>query len=143
MPGQLQHVIACRARQPVSPLLLLLLLLLLFQSSSGAASTLERLTKETDANISQVHADVAAKKNLVSVDCNTAVIEQVGGACYPLGSSVHGNAGNSRKRQHAPTRSMTGMLSLYTFSGCWQISLQNTICHAASLLLCNVRSHYQ
>jgi hypothetical protein len=36
------------------------------QSSSGAASTLERLTKETDANISQVHADVAAKKNLVS-----------------------------------------------------------------------------
>jgi hypothetical protein len=35
------------------------------QSSSGAASTLERLTKETDANISQVHADVAAKKNLV------------------------------------------------------------------------------
>jgi hypothetical protein len=36
------------------------------QSSSGAASTLERLTKETDANIGQVHADVAAKKNLVS-----------------------------------------------------------------------------
>jgi hypothetical protein len=38
----------------------------LLQSSSGAASTLERLTKETDANIGQVHADVAAKKNLVS-----------------------------------------------------------------------------
>lgn len=37
----------------------------LAESSSGAASTLERLTKETDANISQVHADVAAKKNLV------------------------------------------------------------------------------
>jgi hypothetical protein len=36
------------------------------QSSSGAASTLERLTKETDVNISQVHGDVAAKKNLVS-----------------------------------------------------------------------------
>lgn len=36
------------------------------QSSSGAASTLERLTKETDTNISQVHGDVAAKKNLVS-----------------------------------------------------------------------------
>jgi hypothetical protein len=36
------------------------------QSSSGAASTLERLTKETDTNITQVHADVTAKKNLVS-----------------------------------------------------------------------------
>lgn len=35
------------------------------QSSSGAASTMERLTKETDTNISQVHGDVTSKKNLV------------------------------------------------------------------------------
>lgn len=35
------------------------------QSSSGAASTLERLTKETDTNIGQVHADVKAKKGQV------------------------------------------------------------------------------
>lgn len=38
------------------------------QSSSGAASTLDRLTKETDTNITQVHADVTAKKSLVSFD---------------------------------------------------------------------------
>lgn len=37
----------------------------LAESSSGAASTLERLTKETDTNISQVHGDVTSKKNLV------------------------------------------------------------------------------
>jgi hypothetical protein len=35
------------------------------QSSSGAASTLERLTKETDTNITRANEDVAAKKNLV------------------------------------------------------------------------------
>jgi hypothetical protein len=37
------------------------------QSSSGAASTMERLTKETDTNIVQVNSDVSAKKNLVRV----------------------------------------------------------------------------
>jgi hypothetical protein len=49
----------------------------LLQSSSGAASTLERLTKETDANIGQVHADVAAKKNLVSEkDCRVLKLQR-------------------------------------------------------------------
>lgn len=51
---------------PTTPLHALCCLLLGLQSSSGAASTLERLTKETDTNIGQVHADVAAKKSLVS-----------------------------------------------------------------------------
>jgi len=37
------------------------------QSSTGAASTLERMSKETDASIAQVHADVAAKKSQVGV----------------------------------------------------------------------------
>lgn len=71
-------------------------LVLLLQSSSGAASTLERLTKETDANISQVHADVAAKKNLVrpaaarlrvvsacriASSCACVFVDQQPGAC--------------------------------------------------------------
>eukprot|EP00775_Hariotina_reticulata_P009598 gene9598-9761_t len=37
----------------------------LSESSTGAASTLERMSKETEANIAQVHADVAAKKSQV------------------------------------------------------------------------------
>lgn len=63
----------------------------ILQSSSGAASTLERLTKETDTQISQVHADVAAKKDNVRAEGNNRMLIAIYSllCCWFVGYSLY------------------------------------------------------
>lgn len=78
--GQGAHCLAGRLMPTAGLLPLLLACTSWPQSSSGAASTLDRLTKETDANILQVNDDVASKKSLVrawlGASCAAAAVEE-------------------------------------------------------------------